>query len=430
MDRRRLAIAIVVAGVFALGLGWSSAPASEPSVAPPLVPTPMQSLAARRALVPQPSAPESEVPPARVAVRTAIVVVRLRDAHNGFLSYPRTARLDPSAFWPLPGDAPFPEGETAPLLQEVIADPERVEDFLLAAEDEGMTADLVPLDDPWAVLLALEAERRFALAEYEADYADALAQLPPGTLVAAKKLFGPPPLGLAADLADLVVVEHPDHPATEYARLILLDALQAIDAPAEEARALALDMLRNTDDGLVVGQAMSLLSRGPRGEALEGSDLDALVELFDDYPEAMEGLDVASFALDHALRRDDGPRARQWLERFEDAIARACPVDSEAPRCALHRNNRDEVVAYVGDVAPEDATDWRQAMEIAGYLCTRDEDGWRQVTHEVVANWDDGWTWEAWSPSAGAYTACVEAAVARGPEPEAPVSVRLTVAHS
>lgn len=420
--RRRVLPVAVAAAVLAALLALGTRPGTEATAAASIAagPTPMASLRARR------HAPAPAARPADDAVEDdadgiettyAAVVVDVRPMEVGLRTFPKTARLDPATFWPLAGEAPFPEGATADGLQRMLADaPDApsVPAWVDTALADGLhVAD--PVDDPWAAVLALEVERRRVALDHRATYDAALAELPPGTLVAAHALVGPPPVDGLVDAADALIDAWPDAPVAEYGRLYLLDALWSAgtDDGATEARALAIDMLRNTDDALVAGQAVSLLTRLPRSEPLARADLDTLEELVGSFPEAVQGIDVAAYALDQALRHGDDARARRWTERLDAALYDRCDAGSPSPWCATHLDNRDEVVALLGDRDPADAETWKQAIEIAAYRCASRLDR----AHRGEARWDGGWTW-TW-PAPDAFTACLERAADAGPVPDA-----------
>jgi hypothetical protein len=351
------------------------------------------------------------------------IVVWLRSAGSGFLTFPKRASLDVAATWPLPGTVPFPEGDVADVMQELLQQPDAELERLWVelALEQGIDADGIDARlSPWAAVLAMEVERRWANLDQADAYAEAKATgvLAPGDEMDPDLLLGPPANEGVLRLAEDLIESHPDSMAAEYARLYQLDALINGDGDPGEARAVATDMLHHTDDALVAGQAVSLLSRLGRGEQPLGvADLDALGALVDDFPESLEALDVAAYALDEAMRRDDGARTRGWTERLEDAVARVCGA-RRSPRCDTHRDNLDDVHAYIGDRQAWEADTWKQAVALAAYACAREGHAWRVPEgHRVVAVHDGGWSFGPWSPGS-AYSSCVQRGVAEGPAPE------------
>ncbi len=421
-----LLIALILAGLWMwLGRG-SDAVVTGPS--------PSQSMAARRAAIapaPVPAPAPAEADPAAIEEPVAsyaneTVVVDLREAKGAFLMISRGASLEPGEFWPLPGEAPFPEGATASTLQELIADPpglgsDRDLDFLDLAWEEGLDPDNVSVEDPWTAVLALEVARRAgALDAFEAE-----ARAPDVQIQ----------LALASDLIDA----WPDHPAADYARLYQIDGILAgkLDDD-EEMRSLALDLLRDSDDALVVSQALGVLRTRPHGEDLSGEDLDRLRHFSEDFPDLINTIELSAFALDQAMAAGDGPRTREWLDLYapkvddcfaevrallrapnvEELLAAAPASRGSGSPCSVHRNNLDEAVAYVGDIDPSQADSWRQAFEIAGYHCSRAGHDWSHLPIRTVAHWEGTWSWETWDRGPTAFGSCFERAASSGPKPK------------
>lgn len=425
MPRRLIATAVAALALAGLLAGLSR-PSTEAVASTSLTdgPSPMQSRRARASAPPSvPSLAEADddeaVDTAAWVIRREMVVVELRASTRGLRTFPRTARLDPTQFWPLPGESPLPEGAVADGLQAMLADAEDApdeRDWVLDALDAG--ADSVdPAADPWGAVLALEVERRAARLAWDDTYSEASASLPEGTMVAQRALIGAPDVDALLDLADGVIEAWPDAAVAEYARLYLLDGLQSAGAEGDldQARDLALDLLRHTDDALVAGQAVSLLTRLPRTEPIPADDLDALEALVDGFPDTVAGIDVAAFALDQALRSDDGERAARWTDRLDDALHAGCDLEAPGPVCATHLSNRDEVVGLLGDRSAAEAATWRQALEIAAYACDRE---FRARTGDATLTWDGGWAW-AWRDGEDRFTECMEAEAAGGPGPDA-----------
>ena len=166
MRRKAAGIALAIALLLTLGVHRSTPIASVEG------PSPMDSWARRIARTPAKPQPEEPPEPTSDApfVPTESIAVHLRPAGQGFLVFPRNARLDPVGFWPLPGEAPFPQGQTAEALQDLIArerehaSPEELA-WLDLAWEEGLDPAQISVDDPWAAVLALEIARRHALSD-------------------------------------------------------------------------------------------------------------------------------------------------------------------------------------------------------------------------------------------------------------------------
>jgi hypothetical protein len=364
-----------------------------------------------------PAAPAEDDDPDDEDVRSALVVVALRGTELGMRTFPKTVALEPAQFWPLPDEAPFPEGLVADGLQELLlSEPTLSErDWLIDAEDSGLL-EVDPVDDPWAAVLALEVERRRSRQAWDDAYADASSALPHGHMVAQRRLVGAPDVDAVIDLADALITASPDAPTAEYGRLYLLNALQSAGKTDDlgEARSLALDMLRNTDDALVAGQAVSLLTKMSRSEPMPLDDLDALDVLVDSFPEAIAEPQIMAYALDQALRHDDIGRSEHWAARLELALNQTCDPVHPDLQCTTHRDSLTEVLGVLGVRDPTDSTSWQETLELASYLCA-DTHAFGTSAVSARARWDGAWDWDWDAPSA--FTNCVEHEVDSGPRP-------------
>jgi len=385
---------------------------------------------------PTPSGSQHEVQQERPTKR---VFVSLKSSVDGLLMTARRGSLDPAAFWPLPEEAPFPKGQTAPELQQLIHDQaeptspaERA--WLDVAWEEGLSPESVDIsEDPWAGVLALEVARRGSRMEHLDLYHQALDDGlgPENGMITARALVGPPQVSDLLALADDMIDAYPEHPAAEFARLYLLraTALRGQSEDISEAWHTAQDLLRNTDDALVLGQAVGLLATLPGNETLSGEDLDQVAQVLTEEDDLVDPIDVSVFALNQALKREDGPRSRQWAARFEEYLAAFCSVEHQSPRCDQHRDNLDLAVAYIGDLGTADAKTWRQAFQIAAYTCARAGylEPYQRI--QVLVGWEgDHWDFPPWTPRTTPLARCIETEIPLGPQPdEAPFNVHLTV---
>ena len=425
MQTRRTKVSAAVL-LLAGTLIWLTQQSPEASAVQPKEsgPTPMSSLQARMIGTTKSAAKpataddeEDEENEEDESAHASLVIVALRSTELGIRIFPKTVTLDPAQFWPLPDEAPFPEGPIADGLQELLLDEPTLSerDWLIDAEASGVL-EVDPADDPWAAVLALEVERRRARQDWDDAYADAASTLPPGHMVAQRKLVGPPEVDAVIDLADALITAAPDAPTAEYGRLYLLNALQSAGGAAHllEARTLALDMLRNTDDALVAGQAVSLLTKMPRTEPMPLDDLDALDTLVSSFPEAMADPQIMAYALDQALRHDDIARAESWVERLEHALAQNCDANSSDLQCITHQDSLIEVLGVLGVRDPTDSTSWQETVELASYLCANTYSPGSYAV-SAAGRWDGTWDWDWDEPSA--FTDCVEHEVDSGPMP-------------
>lgn len=376
---------------------------------------------------------------ARPFRRSERVLVSLQSSVDGLLMTARSGVLDPSTFWPLPDEVPFPEGQTAPDLQELIhnqaeaGSPEE-RAWLDLAWDEDLAPDSVDIsEDPWAGVLAMEAARRASRIEHLDLYHESLeAGLGPERgMITPRALVGPPNVDDVLALADDMIDAYPEHPASEFARLYVLraTALRGKRQDISEAWRTAQDLLRHTDDTLVLGQAVGLLATLQSEETLSGEDLDRIADVLNEDEDLVDPIDVSVFALNQALKQEDGYRSRQWATRFETYLDAFCRVEHQSPRCDQHRDNLDLAVAYIGDLRTQDAKSWRQAFQIAAYTCARAgylEPGLRL---EVEVAWEgDHWRFQPWRPLTAPLAKCIEQELPLGPHPDSdPFDVHLTV---
>jgi hypothetical protein len=363
-----------------------------------------------------------------------LVVVHLRSAAHGFLNLPPAPRMQPDEFWPLPGQVPFPEGATADRLQDLIGDPATTaldnEAWVDLALAEGNDPEVVDVEDPWAAVLALEVARREANLNQYAAYQASIAagDGPDNGYVTAKHLVGPPDKGMQRALAQDLLHRWPDHPAGDYARLYKLEAAVTGEAGnAQDSRDLALNMLRHTEDALVVAQSISMLTKLRSATPMDTRDIDLLRVFWDQEGPSVDELLVAGFALDQAMRRDDKQRTAAWLDRYRATLERTCTDPQSTPNCDIHKNNLNEVIAYVGDLDTRQATTWQQAFEVAGYQCARAGHDWKNLPARTRAVWNASWRWDPWDTGSSSFLSCFQAQAALGPEPPHPLIAVVSV---
>jgi hypothetical protein len=302
------------------------------------------------------------------------------------------------------------------------------------AWEEGLSPDSVDItEDPWAGVLALEVARRASRAEHLDLYQEALdAGLgPENGMITPQALVGPPEVDDMLALADDLIDAHPEHPASDFARLYILRAssLRGHSGDISEAWTTAQDLLRNTDDALVLGQAVGLLATLPANETLSGDDLDRVAQVLKEEDDLVDPIDVSVFALNQSLKREDGVRSREWVARFEEYLAEFCKVEHQSPRCDQHRDNLDLAVAYIGDLGTADAKTWRQTFQIAAYTCARAGYLEPHLRLEVMVGWEgDHWKFQPWRPLTAPLARCIEYEISLGPQPEEePFNVHLIV---
>ena len=330
------------------------------------------------------------------------VFVDLSDPTRTTASSALLPELRPDRFFPTLDEAPFPDSESAELLQAVLDGELDEAAFLEAFEDEDWRpGELV--DDPWAGLVALEAERlrqRAAVdAEWDVWWEHWEATGEPVTMptLAYDELLG---------LADELVDAWPDDPVADFAQLYALHALRegaATTTDPDGALSEALDVLSWTDDRLVLEAAVGVMSE--LRVTLDNEDRTLLDEVYADleHPEARYRL--ARFAARDALAVGDWDDADIWTERQLAERAHTEVRKLEPAHELVGRRGRLDAIT---GAAP---SDWRSALVSAAWTCWLDgevdEQAWR-----LQVRIDEGWAFGDWSES-GALTACVEDEVDR-----------------
>ena len=310
--------------------------------------------------------------------------------------------LKPERFFPTLDEAPFPDSDSAELLQGLLDGEVSEADFLAAFEDEGWTHDEL-VDDPWAGLVALEAERLRQQAEVDGDWDAWWAHWErTGEPVTMPTLDYDELLGLADELVDA----WPDDPVADFAQLYALHALRekaATTTDPDEALSEALDVLGWTGDRLVLEAAVGVMSE--LRVRLDNEDRGLLDEVYAEleHPEARYRL--ARFAARDALAVGDWDDADLWTERQLAERDHAEVRKLEPAHELVGRRGRLDAIT---GAAP---SDWRSALVSAAWTCWLDgevdEQAWR-----LLVRIDEDWAFGTWS-EAGALTACVEDEVDR-----------------
>lgn len=194
-------------------------------------------------------------------------------------------------------------------------------------------------------------------------------------------------------LANRLVDADPDHPAADYARLMLLEA--ATWDTDEDFRLrepqLAVDTIVQTleasDDPLVTQSAMvSLLLTDHDDLALAdvGPLLDTLEAEVDGLPnELREGVAAVSLAL--AIQTDTD-RAQVWLDLLEGA-------DPDREGAVFDRDAIDEAYGRLVQAGARQPQTWSEDLRARVVACHAD-DPVPEASYQLSGRWEEGWHFE------------------------------------
>ena len=255
------------------------------------------------------------------------------------------------------------------MLYQVGADAER--EGLLGVDPDDLG------DEPWAALVAMQAthvqawidqpeDNRFWAADGSVDHTDSAA------------------------LARAIAARWPEHPASDHARMHLLDVLAAPSSANRDDDA-ALQTLREvlggTTDGVVIEAALGRLTA--LGAPLPDGLLDELMEGGLD-PESLSGDLVEALAvvgMEVGLRGDDPDDALAWAVRYEEALFQRCGAGG----CGKERAALAAATGRAAAMTQTRAPDWR--AEIVGRVHQCHDEA--PVAGAVTARgaWAGGWQW-------------------------------------
>ena len=334
-------------------------------------------------------------PPREHSPREVVVVELRPDAVRRRLSEPWTLPVPaPVEVWPAPGEAPLPDLATTEAVHEVYevlahlpphgtVPGELFEEVAEAGALDGFfDADATPealAEDPWVGLVGAAAmgARVLLAAEDEGDW-EAEAHRYVARLEA-------------------IVTEHPTSPASDFARLHLLEPILhgavSVDlAGAEGLRELA----RQTGDVRVLDAAVRSVFDGFGGPHPDEAAWAVLDEVFDDLSEPV--------------------RAEVARRALADAVGGVVPAEA-LPRWLARTDRFDPDVAAAEALLGAPRT-WRATLQRAARTCDLPP----QAGDVLEGQWiGRRWRWERDLP----WTTCVERP--DGPVPEEAVQVRLEV---
>lgn len=284
--------------------------------------------------------------------------------------------------------------QNAPFLSEPnetwIAGRAEVESMLDQAEQDGLFApepvwDRPHAEDPWALLHQAQVHRAAELlTSFEGRPRASFAR---GYL--AETRF----------LAHQLVDRDPEHPAADYARLMLLEAATS-DTDAEfklREPQLAVDTIVQTleasDDPLVSQSAMvSLLmvDADDLARADVGPLLDRLEAEVDTLPNDLREA-VAAASLGLAIQTDPS-RAGVWMQLLEDA-------DPDREGAVVPRSELDEALGRLAQQGARPPSTWAEELQVRAAACHRDAPLPRAI-YTLTGRWEQGWQLEDTSKEA------------------------------
>ncbi|MCB9681976.1 MAG: hypothetical protein H6733_10950 [Alphaproteobacteria bacterium] len=315
-------------------------------------------------------------------------------------------------YWPRRDEVPWPDLPSVDALQDLadaaarydVFDPhfaEALRHFLDVLPADHVIGDdaMVDVDDPWALLHAMEAERVAGITawfETDAGTPRDLLDLLDGARTRAQTLvdrFGGDPV---ADFARLQLLE-----------LAAMDLSSNGQAPSiadpEQTAATLQDLLDEATDPLVVEAAAGVAAMLEPG-ALHPDDTVAVIDaaqsrLSDLPPDLRQAL--ARGALAQAFAIDDLDRAADWTDVLATAIPTA-DADPEALDPAVDVDAARGQLAARGRGTP--AT-WQAELVAAVWRC-HDAQPITATTH-TTARWDRGWQWSDLTPEDAALGTCL-----------------------
>ena len=364
--------------------------------------------------------------------------------------------LQPETFWPSPDEAPLPDTEASLLLQELL-DSEvgtvnwqrRQDDDWIDLQERFLDASAAeeyadPVEDPWAALIALEAERR----DIQADYAERAVRWRDRYYAALERGEEPPPrppleLKSLAEPAEAIITHHAADPVADFARLYLLQTRQSISSESYDADAaldLVLESLATTDDPLVNATALSTMLVVPAlNFDLDPARRSALTDAYRTQTDPRVRLLLARLITDETFARSAWSEAGDALDEYETACAEFCYANPGHHYCRAYpqvlRMARGQASVGLGD-HPDT---WLGGLHRAAWHCHTttpcDTPGCGEGLQPggfhlgAEARWvEDRWVWSDWQPSTAEFTECMEreTVVVVAPSFERPLAVRFT----
>jgi hypothetical protein len=336
-----------------------------------------------------------------------LIIVRLREPRLYAPGMKVIMGLRPSAFFPGTDEAPFPKGPATDRLQELLDwQPEQssqdqvdaLKARFLEASAELDVNDPAMTDDPWAGLLALEAERlrqRGRWSEALSDRDDS-SERP-------RKQFDD-----LLSLADSLVERYPDDPIADYANIYVLHALNDSSSSAydmDAAVVVTLDIIARTDDALVLENAVKLLTRHQNIE-LDAAALDDLEQIYGELNSGLTRQLLTRICLSAAAKNGDWERFAQWTDRQQKAVFEICESPDEGI-CSDFLREFHETEGLSSALLGREANTWQGALVAEIWSCYLRGEKLTTSPLTAMGAWEDAWVWSDWSERSGLAT-CIE----------------------
>ena len=341
---------------------------------------------------PNPKPPGDDAPPGATESASegvSPVTVWVYPRPDGSWEYPDkpSVRMSPTDYWPTDDEAPWPDLNSSDALQELaeaLRNPlgqlgEAASRFIEEAEHDGLLdrAETAEFDDPWAGLVAMQAEYVRTVLETglwpEAGSVD---------------------FGQGLDIAQSIVDEWPDDPAAEYARLHLLQVANHPESTrydtAETMRQI-VDIIDTTQDALVLEVALAEFTAIHEG-AFDDRTIDAVERVYR-HAESTTQHGIIATMLTHHVQNNDWDQVDAWTARLLEHEDQTIETAANA-RANNARSIASDLAGYRAVRGTLTATTWREELSATVHMCHDDHPIDRAIGGE--AEWNDGWEWNAW----------------------------------
>ena len=303
--------------------------------------------------------------------------------YPGSTGYP----IDPSDYWPMADEAPWPDIESSDTLQ-VLAEKLRSNGsqlgetamlFLQQAEKDGLLdlADDPEFDNPWTGLVAMQAE-------FVESFRQTGFWPKPGTVDYTRGLT----------IAQHIVDTWPDDPAAEYARLHLL---QLSNHPGstrhntDETVDWIVDIIENTQDSIVLDVAIGEFT------VIQDATFDdptmAAIESVFDQTEINTQRGIIRAMLNHHTHTENWAQVDVWTHQLMEHEKQVQwdkdnkpPVDTPSVL--------SDLAGYRAVRQGHTPSHWREEVSTVVHMCHDDHPAPHSISGE--AEWADGWQWNAW----------------------------------